>query len=123
MLHGKIQAKGFTVVELLVVITIIVTLTAILVFAFGDWRQRTANTEVKTALTHLAAALKNDLNFDNAYPTTAEGVPSSYQPSDGVTISYTSTTTTYCASGTSTADASVVWYISNTNQVPSKTAC
>lgn len=123
MLRTRSHIKGFTVVELLVVVAIIVVLTAILIFAFGNWRQRTADTEVKSALTHLAASLKNHLNFNNVYPTTAQGVPSTYQPSDGVTINYSGTTTTYCASGTSTADTSVVWYISNTNQVPSKTAC
>lgn len=117
------RSKGFTVVELLVVVAIIVTLTAILVFAFGDWRRRTADTEVKTALTSLAGALKNELNFKNAYPTTAQGVPTTYKPSDTVTIGYTGTATTYCASGTSTAESGVVWYISHTSQVPSKTAC
>ena len=123
MLCIKLRMKGFTVVELLVVIAIIVTLAALLIFAFGDWRVRTADTEVKTALGNLAASLKNDLNFKNAYPTTVQGVPASYKSSDGVTINYTGTTTTYCASGTSTAESNVVWYISNTNQVPSKTAC
>ena len=120
MLHSKTHSKGFTVVELLVVIAIIVALAAILIFAFGNWRQRTAETEVKSALTSLAAALKNDLNFNNAYPAT---VPGTYKSSDGVSISYTGSGTVYCASGTSTADSTVVWYISSSNQVPSKTAC
>ncbi len=123
MQDTKLRVKGFTVVELLVVVAIIVTLTAILIFAFGDWRRRTADTEVKTALNGLAASLKNERNFKNAYPTTVQGVPAAYKPSEGVTIGYTGTATTYCASGTSTAESTAVWYISNTNQVPSKTAC
>lgn len=123
MQSTKAQVKGFTVVELLVVVAIIVTLTALLIFAFGDWRKRTADTEVKTALNSLATSLKNERNFKNAYPTTAQGIPATYKPSDGVTIGYTGTTTSYCASGTSTAESTVVWYISSTNQVPSKTAC
>lgn len=123
MLCTKSRSKGFTVVELLVVVAIIVTLTAILIFSFGDWRRRTADTEVKTALTSLAGALKNELNFKNAYPTTAQGVPATYKPSERVTISYTGTATTYCASGTSTAESTAVWYISHTSQIPSKTAC
>ncbi len=123
MLSTKLRVKGFTVVELLVVVAVIVTLTAILIFTFGDWRRRTADTEAKTALNSLATSLKNERNFKNAYPTTAQGVPATYKPSDGVTIGYTGTTTTYCASATSTAISTVVWYISSTNQVPTKTAC
>lgn len=123
MLITKLRVKGFTVVELLVVVAVIVTLTAILIFSFGGWRQRTADTEVKTALNSLASSLKNERNFSNAYPTTAQGVPATYKPSAGVTIGYTGTASTYCASGTSTAVSTVVWYISSSNQVPSKTAC
>ena len=118
-----LRSKGFTVVEFLVVVVVIVILTTILILAFGDWRRRTADTEVKAALNSLATSLKNERNFKNTYPTTAQGIPATYNSSNGVTIGYTGTATTYCASGTSTTQSSVVWYISSSNQVPSKTAC
>ena len=121
MLHVPSRSKGFTVVELLVVISVIVVLTTILIFAYSDWRQRAADAEVKTALNHLATALKNDLNFKNTYPLVT--VPDAYKPTDGVTISYTATASTYCVSGTSVADPTIIWYISSSNQVPSKTTC
>lgn len=116
------EQRGFTIVEVLVMVVIIAVLATITMFAFGSWRSRTATTEVKTALTHLSAALKNELNFNSAYPAT---VPSTYQPSDGVTINYSmgSGGSTYCASGTSTSVPSVVWYISSSNPNPSQTSC
>ena len=112
--------KGFTVVELLIIICVIAVLATITIFAFGSWRSRTATTEVKSALTSLSTSLKNEMVFNSAYPST---VPSTYQSSTGVTISYSSTATTYCASGTSTAVPSVVWYITNASTTPTKTSC
>lgn len=118
--HYPSQVRGFTIVEMIVMVTIIAVLAAITIFAFGAWRSRTATAEVTTALTHLASALKSEQTFNNVYPSS---VPSSYQASTGVTITYTNTSTTYCAKGTSTAVSTVVLYISNTNPVPSGTAC
>ena len=112
--------QGFTIVELLIMVAIIATLATFTIFAFGSWRTRTARTEVKTALSSLSASLKNELTFNNTYPAT---VPSSYQPSNGVTISYKSTATSYCASGTSTAVPTVVWYITDASPTPTQTSC
>lgn len=112
--------KGFTVVELLVVVAVIGVLATITIFAFGSWRARTATTEVKHALTSLSSSLKNELTFNSVYPAS---VPTTYDASSTVTINYKSTASTYCASGTSTSVSGVVWYISNTSPTPTKTAC
>lgn len=115
------RRRGFTIVEMIIVIAIIAVLATITIFAFGSWRSRTATTEVRTALSSLASSLKNELTFSNKYPAS---VPSTYEPSNGVTINYAPTVTGgYCASGTSTAVPTVVWYISDTSPTPSKTAC
>lgn len=115
------QHKGFTIVEVLIMVCIIAVLATITIFAFGSWRARTATTEVKNALSSLSSSLKNEMVFNNAYPAT---VPSTYKSSTGVTISYkASSSTSYCASGTSTAIPSVVWYITDASPVPTKTSC
>lgn len=101
-------------------VVVIAMLATIMVFGFGSWRARTATTEVKGALTNLASSLKNEMNFNSTYPAS---VPSTYRPSDTVTITYVSAGTTYCAKGVSTAVTSVIWYISDTNPTPSQTAC
>lgn len=117
----KQRRQGFTIIEVLIVVVVIAVLATITIFAFGSWRARTATTEVKTALIHLSSSLKNELTFTNSYPS---AVPSNYKPSTGVTINYSTTGTGgYCASGTSTAVPSVVWYISSSELLPSKTSC
>lgn len=122
LMHTHATSRGFTIVELIIMIAVIALLASITIFGFGSWRSRTATTEVKSALTNLATSLKSEMNFNSAYPSS---IPSTYRPSDGVTITYTMSGggTTYCARGTSTAVTSVVWYISNTNPTPSQTAC
>lgn len=122
LMYTHIKRHGFTIVEVLVMVTIIAMLATITIFGFGSWRARTATTEVKGALTNLATSLKSEMNFNSAYPAS---VPSTYRPSDGVTITYVMSSggTVYCARGTSVAVNTVVWYISNTNPTPSQTAC
>lgn len=122
LMHIYAKRHGFTIVEVLVMVTIIAMLATITIFGFGSWRARTATTEVKGALTNLATSLKSEMNFNSAYPSS---VPSTYRPSDGVTITYVMSSggTVYCARGTSVAVSTVIWYISNTNPTPSQTAC
>lgn len=112
---------GFTVVELLVVIVVLVILTTITIFAFGDWRQRTAKVEVTNALRAAATAMKNDKNFGTGYPTS---LSTNYSAQTGVTVTYMSgSASAYCLRGTSTVITSVVYYVSNTASQPSTTAC
>ena len=117
--------RGFTVVELIVVIVIIAGLATITIFAIGSWRTRTAKTEVTHALSSAATALKNHKTFNNGYPVgSPPTMPSSYDPASGVTLTYISgTATTYCLRGTSTAVTSVVLYITQALTSPTTTAC
>lgn len=114
---------GFTIVEIVVMITITAILVTMVSFAFGSWRVRTAKTEVKASLTDLSTALNNELNFNNKYPS---AMPSTYTPGKGVTMTYSSPSpsyATYCASATSKSESTVKMYISSSNQVPSTTSC
>ena len=122
MTKGWAQNKGFTIIEMVVVITVIAILATLTVFSFGSWRERTATTEVKTSLADLATVLKNELNFNSIYPTT---VPSNYTAAKGVTVTYSSRSsgTAYCASAVSKSVTTVKFYITNANPTPSKTSC
>ena len=115
------STRGFTVVELLVVIAVVAILALITVFAFGNWRERTATTHVKSALVSLSGSLEDYLNFNNEYPVS---VPSTYDSTSEVTITYTrGTTTTYCAQGQSTSVTSVMFVITNASKDPQAGTC
>ena len=75
--------KGFTVVELIIVIVVIGILAGITVIGYGAWRERTAKTEVMSDLRNIASLMKNELNFNNTYPTS---IPSSYKASPNVVV-------------------------------------
>ena len=119
---GRVRKTGFTIVEMVVVITVIAVLMTLTIFSFGSWRERTAKAEVTTSLTDLATVLKNELNFKNVYPST---LPSNYTAAKGVTVTYSSRSsgTAYCASAVSKSVSSVQLYITNTNPKPSTTSC
>lgn len=125
MLYRRNKSKGFTLIELLVIIAVVAILAALTMFAFGDWRERTAKTEVQTSLTQLVSALKDYSNFNNGYPVppTTTYTNTNYKQQDNVTITYTGTASTYCAQGTSTSVTSVVYKVTHDNQTPVAGSC
>ncbi len=105
--------KGFTIVELLVVITIIGILASISIISYGAWRHSAISAKVKNDLNGVAAAMDSARTFNNVYPST---VPSSIVPSPGVTLKGGSTDgTTYCVEADSTEDTTITYYLSSTN--------
>lgn len=116
--------RGFTIIELLIVIVILVALVMITIFAFGNYRQRTAKTEVRTELMNGAGAVTQYKNFNNTVPTSQAAFDALYKAGSNVTLTYTYTSASvYCLKGQSTAETSVVWYINGTRGQPSQTAC
>lgn len=68
--------KGFTLIELVVVMAIIATLTALAAFNFGQARARARDVQRKSELKSIQNALelyKND-QFPQSYPTNATGL-------------------------------------------------
>ena len=118
-------AKGFTIVELFVVVSSIVVLASITVFGFGSWRERTAKTEVKNELVNASNALKDNLNFNNTYPVSGT-LGTVYSPKSRVILTYVRRVDmqSYCLRGQSIENGSVILYIDSTKgQVPSTVAC
>ena len=81
--RGRASLRGFTIVELILVITVIGILAAISVIGYGNWRQSVTIGQLKSDLNGAAAAMEASRNFGNTYPTT---VPSSFVPSNGVVL-------------------------------------
>lgn len=74
--------KGFTVVELLIVIVVIAILAAIIIIAYGNWRGETEATAVKSDLLNAAAAMESAATFNDVYPADASSVYTSSEGSD-----------------------------------------
>ena len=91
--------KGFTIVELIVVILVIGILAAISIVSYSSWKQKTTIAQLKSDLNGAVSALENSRTFNNTYPST---VPSTFVPSSGVTISGGSINAgkDYCVSST-----------------------
>lgn len=103
------KIRGFTIVELLVVITVLGILAGITIVAFGAWQKRSAQNVVQSDLRGVAAAMENARNFSSGYPLT---IPSTIQASQNVSLSYVrGSATDYCVSGTSTKTSGVTYYI------------
>lgn len=84
--------RGFTVVELMIIIVVIAVLAAMTIVAYGTWRKNMAKTEVKSDLLQASNLLESVHNFKNTYPTSlysdqlSEDDKPSFQPSENVTV-------------------------------------
>lgn len=103
------KSSGFTVVEVLVIIVVVSILATFVTISIGNWRTRTAETEVKSDLAALGSAMENAKNFGTGYPAT---IPSTFTASENVTVTLvSSTSSTYCAKGESDVVSGVLFSI------------
>jgi len=65
----QIKSKGFTIVELLIVIVVIAILAAITIVAYNGIQQRAHTTSQKTTAENLAKKVEGYNAINNAYPT------------------------------------------------------
>jgi len=117
--------RGFTIVELIVVISAIAILAALVIFGFGSWRTSIATTEMKNELVNAASAIKMYKNVNSAFPVALSNIP--YAPNANVTLSYVvrGGGGSYCLNAGSTVVTSAAHYYldSNISLTPTTTAC
>jgi prepilin-type N-terminal cleavage/methylation domain-containing protein len=101
-INKKIDSRGFTIVELLIVIVVIAILAAITIVAYNGIQQRSHTTASKTAAENLAKKYESYNAINNAYPTTntaantttaLNGLTDSSLQGSGITIGTPSATT------------------------------
>lgn len=97
--NKKQYRNAFTIVELIVVISVIGILAAITIVSYGSWKTNTTTNQLKSDLNGVASAMENARNFGTGYPAT---VPRTFIPSSGVTLAggSLSSSTSYCVSAT-----------------------
>lgn len=112
--------RGFSIVEIVVVIAVMGILASISVVGYGTWRQRTAESEVKSDLNGAKTAMENARNNNNGYP---QAVP--FQTSENVDIAGggESDGKTFCITASSKRYPQIKYYISNTNASAQTGSC
>ena len=110
--HLQYLQRGFTIIELIVVIGVIGIISGISVFGYGAWQQSISENSVKSDLINAASAMESARTFDDAYP---QNVLSVFSPSDGVTLEGGGSVngSSYCIEGTHSSNESIGFYITN----------
>lgn len=112
-LSSSSRHRGFTLVELLIVIVVISILAGIVVINFGSWRSQIASNEVQSSLLTVGHLMKEQQNFSSGYPST---VPSGFQPSANVIVEMTQAAAgKYCFNGYNKVVRSVQMSINSDN--------
>ena len=93
------HTAGFTVVELLVVITIIAILAAITVVAYNGVQKRAIETTLKSDLRNAASQLELHHTKKGTYPAQIMSGPTAIQASENNTFAYSPKTKDFCQIG------------------------
>jgi prepilin-type N-terminal cleavage/methylation domain-containing protein len=109
------RSSGFTIVELIVVISIVAVLAAITTLGYGAWQSSLKQNQVKSDLAAAAGAMEDARTFGDDYPL---ALPSSFTPSEGseITLSVPGLNA-YCIDGTIESDNSIEFYIDNLTRI------
>lgn len=107
--HTSIK-RGFTIIEVVMVVAVIGVLASLTVIGWRSWQQTTTKNQVQTDIKQAAIAMESAKNFtESGYPT---ALPSSFSAKSGVTVSYVGGNgTAFCIQAQSTKDTSVNYYI------------
>jgi|GEM_PF-2521191 len=124
----KQYTRGFTIVELLIVIVVIAILAVIVIVAYNGVTKRAAESSLQAELKQIAKKLEADKQTggDESYPPGGSGntPPSSLRAGVNTTLQYTATgsgaSSTYCVTA---SQGKTSYFISNNSTSPKVGAC
>jgi prepilin-type N-terminal cleavage/methylation domain-containing protein len=119
--------RGFTIVELLIVIVVIAILAAITLVAYNGIRTRGTEASLRSDLRNAVGQLEADAATGNSYPSSQEsanggrGLPKSN--GNSYQYSYDAATNTYCMTITNQGVANTSFYASSVTKTIQAGAC
>lgn len=119
--YENVQGRGFTIVELLVVIVVIGILVTVVAVSYSGLTRDARLVALKTDLSSSASQLELYAWNNDSYPSDLE--EAELPASEGTTYQYRYNTSnyTYCLTGVNAANES--WFLDNSNSTPRKGAC
>ena len=115
------RVRGFTLVELIVTISVLGILAGVVVVSYGQYQQRVADTQVRDEVKTAQNALNNYRNFNGGFPDELSAVMK--QQSPDVTLKYFSLINSFCLQGTSVKFPTIKYHIFTQQSEPSPGIC
>lgn len=119
------KTRGFSLVELLTVIVVLVILASLTTLFISNWRDSAAETEVKNDLVNAVSAVESYSNYNSGYPANQASFDSLYTNTKTVDLDYTRRLDgSFCINAASNVRTGIVWNVdSSVSKSPRSGSC